>query len=134
VIRSQACSDEWDAATLENQDDGAAGYRDQGEEKEQPTVIHHYDSEDGEMTNDCARKDTDRDRRAQPVKAGHEKQNRGNQFDYARPDPTPRFEPDLGEDVNRFGRAGEFEEQGLKKNNGREDSAPEGDDSLRLGE
>jgi hypothetical protein len=85
------------------------------------------------MTNDRATQHSDRDCRADPMQTRDEKQKRGNQFDHSRANPTPGLEADLGKDVNRFRGGGEFEEESLQQNDGRDAAAYQADGLIEFG-
>ena len=91
----------------------------QGEQ--QAFVALNLDPEYCEMAENCARHYAHRDERPEPCESWSQNQDRSNQFDYARPNPSPRFRSHLCEDVDGLWSGGELEEQGLQQNNSRRD-------------
>ena len=82
---------------------------------EQAAVAHDFDAENGQVTADCAGHDRQREHRSDRRGRRHQEQNRGDELHDARQDPSPGFNAQRREDVDRFRRTGEFEEEGLEQ-------------------
>jgi len=117
---------------MQNQGGETEGEHCQGQPKEQaPITLDHY-AKDCEMARDRAAHHTQRQQRSSPGKARTQKQTGRNQLDHARDKAAPRFHPDLRKDIDRFRRSGEFEEQRLKQDSRRRQTANPAHHTLRF--
>ena len=68
------------------------------------------------MAHDRPAHHPERQPRTEPRKHGRD------EFRHTRPNPPPRLQPDFRENINRLGRAGEFEEEPLEQDDHRDDA------------
>src|SRR5262249_33590500 len=127
-IVSQIRSDEWETAALQKEQYDAARCYSERQTKEQSAIVHHHDAQHAEMAKDRARHHDESKASSQPGGWWDQDQNHCDQFSDARADPSPGLKPDFRENVNRFRRGGELEEQCLEQNYRSRDAAnPRGD-------
>jgi hypothetical protein len=118
---------------LQKEQHHAANRDGQRQAEEQTAIVHYDDAEDGEMTEDRAGHNGEREPGAEPCGRRKQNQNCRDQFGNAGTNPSPRFQADTREDINGLRRAGEFEKQGLQKNYRRDDTQSPGEDGFDFG-
>jgi len=110
-----------DLPPVEKYSDEAANKHGDRQSKEQAAVVLDHNAQHRQMTGQCTADDAQGKQRAPPRRNGASTKYRRDQFRHARAVTPPRFKADFREDINRFLRPGEFEEQGLEEDDRRHD-------------
>jgi hypothetical protein len=84
--------------------------------KQQAAVILHDNAKDRQVADDSTGHDSGCEQCTQPGMTLKEQKDRGDQFNKSGNIPPSGLKPYLGENINRFLRTGELEEQRLQQN------------------
>ena len=114
-MTGQPHADEWDIAAAQHENRSTRDEDGECQKEQQPTVTLHFDSEHGQVADDRAGDDAERQECAKGDRCRIEQQQRSDQLDDTRTDAAPGLGAERRKDLDGFCRAREFEKQRLQQ-------------------